>query len=63
MTISSINSCVPHYIKEAKSKDAQADPEIIYDMLRSFPLKYLNKVDKPAWEPVNRRRIDSRLKM
>ena len=31
-------------VKEAKSKEAGADPEIIYDMLRSFPLKYLNTI-------------------
>lgn len=29
-------------VAEAKSKEAGANPEIIYDMLRSFPLKYLS---------------------
>ena len=31
-------------VTEAKSKEAGADPEIIYDMLRSFPLKYLSTI-------------------
>ena len=31
-------------IAEAKSKEAGANPEIIYDMLRSFPLEYLSAI-------------------
>ncbi len=31
-------------VTEAKSKEAGADPEIIYDMLNSFPLKYLDTI-------------------
>lgn len=31
-------------VTEAKSKEVGADPEIIYDMLNSFPLKYLDTI-------------------
>ncbi len=31
-------------VTEAKSKEVGADPEIIYDMLHSFPLKYLDTI-------------------
>ncbi len=31
-------------VAEAKSKEVGADPEIIYDMLRSFPMQYLNTI-------------------
>ena len=31
-------------VAEAKSKEVGADPEIIYDMLRSFPVQYLNTI-------------------
>ena len=31
-------------VTEAKSKEVGADPEIIYDMLNSFPLKYLDMI-------------------
>jgi predicted nucleotidyltransferase component of viral defense system len=31
-------------VAEAKSKEVGADPEIIYDMLRSFPVEYINTI-------------------
>jgi hypothetical protein len=31
-----------------KSKEVGADPEVIYDMLNSFPLKYLDTIKFPA---------------
>ena len=31
-------------VTEAKSKKVGADPEVIYDMLNSFPPKYLNTI-------------------
>jgi len=31
-------------VTEAKSKEVGADPEIIYDILKSFPLKYLDTI-------------------
>ena len=38
-------------VMEAKSKEAGADPEILYDILQSFPLRYLDTIKwitKPA---------------
>ena len=31
-------------VMEAKNKEVGADPEIIYDILKSFPLKYLDTI-------------------